>query len=65
MWRKMVAGYFSISFENFQRELRNIEKFQLEYLILSTFKPVVAVKRRTSTHLTSLLLQLSTLSSLL
>ena len=65
MWRKMVAGCFSVSFETFLRELRNTEKFQLEYLILSTVKPVVAVKRGTSTHLTSLLLQLSTLSSLL
>ena len=57
--------FFSVSFENFLRELRNTEKFQLEYLLLSTVKPVVTVKRRTNTHLTSLLLQLSTLSSLL
>ena len=56
---------FSISFENFLRDLRNTEKFQLEYLILSTVKPVVTVKRRTTTHLTSLLLHLSTLSNLL
>jgi hypothetical protein len=57
--------FFSVSFENFLRELRNTEKFQLEYLILSTVKPVVIVKRRTNTQLTSLLLRLSTLSSLL